>query len=74
MNKDIVREKLERIKGKNNHFRFNGSRNRIEEFDGVVTCTYPAIFIIKDDELKLRAFSYNDVITSSLEIIDVKKT
>ena len=70
MNKEIVREKLEKMRGKNNHFRVTGSRNRIEEFDGVVTSTYPAIFIIEDEELKLRAFSYNDVITSSLEIVD----
>ena len=73
MNKDIVRERLEKIKGVNNHFRFNGSRNRIEEFDGVVRHLYPAIFIIEDYDNNTRAFSYNDVITSSLEITLIKK-
>lgn len=74
MNVDIIRSKIENIKGKNYNFRFNGNRNQIEEFNGVIINTYPAIFIIesKDDD-KIRSFSYNDVINSSLEIIDEKK-
>lgn len=73
MNVDIVRNRIEQRKGKNYSFRFNGNRNQIEEFDGVIIDTYPAIFIIESkDEDKIRAFSYNDIITSSLEIIDKK--
>lgn len=74
MNVDIIKKKIDNLKGKRHNFRFNGSRNQIEEFDGVITSTYPAVFIIKttaDD--KIRSFSYNDVITSSLEIIDENK-
>ncbi len=46
MNVDIVRNKIETIKGKNYNFRFNGNRNQVEEFNGVITNTYPAIFVI----------------------------
>ncbi|MCI8547273.1 MAG: hypothetical protein HFJ38_00140 [Bacilli bacterium] len=71
MNVDIVRNKIETIKGKNYNFRFNGNRNQVEEFNGVITNTYPAIFVIHSEEDKVRTFSYNDIITSSLEIIDM---
>ncbi len=74
MNVDIVRSKIENIKGKNYNFRFNGNRNQVEEFCGVVTNTYPAIFVIHSSEDKVRTFSYNDIITSSLEIIDMNKS
>ena len=71
MNIDIVKEKIDSLRGKNHSFKFNGSRNQIEKFDGIIITTYPAIFIIKTkDDNKLKAFSYNDVITSSLEVID----
>ena len=72
MNLDIVKEKINNLKGKKKNFRYNGSRNQIEEFNGVIINTYPAIFVIKSEEDKVRAFSYNDVITSNLEIIDKK--
>lgn len=73
MNIDIVRSKIEDIKGKNHSFRFNGNRNQVEEFSGVITDTYPAIFLIQSSEDKVRTFSYNDIITSSLQIIDLGK-
>lgn len=72
MNVDTVRSKIENIRGKNYNFRFNGNRNQVEEFDGVITNTYPAIFVIHSSEDRVRSFSYNDIITSSLEIIDLK--
>lgn len=73
MNIDVVRNNIEQKKGKSYSFRFNGNRNQVEEFDGIIIHTYPAIFIIESkDEDKIRAFSYNDIITSSLEIMDKK--
>lgn len=74
MNIDIVRNNIKQIRGKDYNFRFNGNRNQVEEFNGVITDCYPAIFIIESKEdMKVRSFSYNDIITSSLEIIDLKK-
>ncbi len=74
MNVDIIKDKIKNLKGEKHNFRFNGSRNQIEEFNGVITSVYPAVFIIETNKKdKIRSFSYNDVITSSLEIIDVKE-
>ncbi len=53
-------------------FKFNGSRNQVEEFSGRIVEAYPAIFIIKttEDNSRIKSFSYSDILTASLEIID----
>ena len=69
MNVDKIREEVKAKEGEVLHFKFNGSRNQILEFDGQIIETYPAIFVvrlIKDDNIK--SFSYSDLITSNLEI------
>ncbi len=69
MNIDTVRNEVKSQEGKVLHFKFNGSRNQIVEFDGKIVETYSAIFVVKllkDNNIK--SFSYNDLITSSLEI------
>ena len=69
MNVDKVRDEVKSQEGKILHFKFNGSRNQIVEFDGKIVETYSAIFVVKllkDNNIK--SFSYNDLITSSLEI------
>ncbi len=70
MNIEKIKNKLEENKGKEIKFRFNGSRNQIEEFDGVIEKTYNYIFTIriKDADNQMRSFSYSDVLTDSLEI------
>jgi len=70
MNIDKIKLNLEKNKGKVLHFRFNGSRNQIEEFSGVIENTYDYIFVIRVDENsnQLKSFSYSDVLTDSLEI------
>ena len=68
MNKSIVKNKVEDIKGKEIHFRYNGSRNQIEEFDGMVDNTYNSIFTIKlSNSEEIKSFSYNDIINQSLQ-------
>ena len=70
MNIEKIKNKLEKNKGKEIKFRFNGSRNQIEEFNGVIEKTYNYIFTIrlKDTDNRVRSFSYSDVLTDSLEI------
>lgn len=53
-------------------FKFNGSRNQVEEFSGKIVEIYPAIFIIEttDDFSRIKSFSYSDILTNSLEIMD----
>ena len=62
MNIDKVREEVKLKKERYLHFKFNGSRNQIVEFDGEIIETYPAIFVVrtvKDNNIK--SFSYSDL-------------
>ncbi|MBR4617857.1 MAG: Veg family protein [Bacilli bacterium] len=70
MNKELLREKMKEKEGHDYLFIFNGSRNQVEEFEGTITSTYPSVFIVETIEEfpKIRSFSYNDLITSNLEI------
>lgn len=50
-------------------FRYNGSRNQIEEFTGEVVGVYKFVFIIKVDGMPFtKSFSYADVLTKNLEL------
>ncbi len=70
MNIKKIKMQLEQSKGKELQFRFNGSRNQIEEFSGTIENTYNYIFIIRtnDKNNQLKSFTYSDVLTDSLEI------
>ena len=69
MNKNMIIEKIKYYKGKVVHFKYNGSRNQIEEFDGVIENIYNSIFTIKiGGQNIIKSFSYNDVISECLEI------
>ncbi len=47
---------------------YNGSRNKKEEYTGVITETYNYIFVIKTKEKEKKSFSYRDVLTNTIEI------
>ena len=70
MNVEKIREKLQSYKGKTINFKFNGSRNQIEEFQGMIENVYNYVFTIKlkDNDNVRKSFSYVDVLTDSLEI------
>ena len=74
MNIEKIKSNVEDIKGKKRIFRFNGSRNQIEQFSGTVENVYNYIFLVKIDNENesLRSFSYTDILTDSLEIFDDK--
>ena len=68
MNKSRVKDNIESYKGRTLHFKYNGSRNQVEEFDGIIENTYNAIFTIKlEDSNCIKSFTYNDVINESLQ-------
>ena len=46
----------------------NGSRNKREEYSGIITETYNYIFIIKTCSEEIKSFSYRDILTNTLEI------
>ena len=67
-----IRGELEQEKGKTLHFRFNGARNQIEEFEGCIENTYNFIFTIKTkgETSRIKSFTYSDILTQSVEILD----
>ena len=66
-----IKENLEKEVGKELHFKYNGARNQIEEFNGYIENTYNYIFTIRTNE-SLKSFTYSDILTLNLEIIDNK--
>jgi uncharacterized protein Veg len=70
-----IKNELEKEIGKTLHFRFNGARNQIEEFDGFIENTYNFIFTIKTlgENERIKSFTYSDVLIENLEIIDNEK-
>ena len=69
MNIEKVRDKIASYKGQTLQFRFNGSRNQIEEFEATIVDTYPSIFIVKLEENSLvKSFSYSDVLIRKLVV------
>ena len=47
---------------------YNGSRNKREEYSGIITETYNYILIIKTCSEEIKSFSYRDILTNTLEI------
>ncbi len=62
-----VKDKLKLYKDKKLFFRYNGSRNQIEEFTGYIDSLYSNVFTIKVcDSDRIKSFSYNDVLIHKL--------
>jgi len=70
MNIAKIRETIEENKGKSIKFRFNGSRNQIEEFTAVIENAYNYVFIVRlqENNEQLKSFTYSDILTQSLQI------
>jgi uncharacterized protein Veg len=47
---------------------YYGSRNKKEKYKGVVYKTYDNVFTIKVDEDIIKCFSYNDILTKTVQI------
>ncbi len=67
-----VKEMVSRNTNQPLKFKFNGSRNQVEEFSGKIVEAYPAVFIVEvlDATNRRKSFTYSDILTSSLEIIE----
>lgn len=70
MNIKKIKENLNLQKGKLLKFKYNGSRNQIEEFCGIISEMYDYIFTIKlyNSNNIIKSFCYSDVLTNTLEI------
>ena len=70
MNIEKVKDKVATYKGQTLNFRFNGSRNQIEEFEGIIVGTYDSIFtIMTSDNNFLKSFSYSDILMKKLVVL-----
>jgi len=65
-----IRDNLKNMLGKNLHFKYNGARNQIEEFDGYINQIYNYVFTIKINNSIIKSFTYTDILINNLEIID----
>ncbi len=72
MNIEKIRNEMNCKKGKLLKFKFNGSRNQTEEFEGRIIDTYPAVFTIeiKNQDNRIKSFTYSDILIENLEIIE----
>lgn len=68
MNITFIKNKLDNRIGDNVKIIYNGSRNRREEYSGIISETYNYIFIVKVDNNEKKSFSYSDVLTNTIEI------
>lgn len=68
MNITLIKNKINSRIGDNVKVVYNGSRNRKEEYSGVISEIYNYIFIVKIDNNEKKSFSYSDVLTNTIEI------
>ncbi len=64
---DKIKRDVFCLKDKKVKFRYNGSRNQIEEFEGVITNCYNFVFVIDVGDIN-KSFSYSDVLIGVLEL------
>lgn len=65
-----IRNDVIKKMGINIKFRFNGTRNQIEEFNGEINGVYNYIFTIKTSNKEIKSFSYSDILIGNLEFIE----
>ena len=47
---------------------YNGSRNKKEEYLGIIKEIYDNIFIVELETREIKCFSYSDVLTNTVEL------
>lgn len=63
-----IKNDIDNNLGSNVKVVYNGSRNKREEYSGIITETYNSIFIIRVNNRENKSFSYRDVLTNTIEI------
>lgn len=69
-----VRNAVMKQMGKRVKVRINKGRHKIDEAEGIISETYPSIFLIKIQETKdmpvrTMSYSYTDILTKDVELI-----
>jgi len=65
-----IKDNMEEHIGEEVKIIFNGGRNRIEEYNAVITQMYNFVFVVKlkNDINELKSFTYSDILTQTIEI------
>ena len=63
-----IKNNIDNRLGDNVKIIYNGSRNRKEEYNGIIAEVYNFIFIVKMDTDEVKSFSYRDVLTNTVEV------
>lgn len=63
--KNMVRDNI----GVRHSFVYKGVRNQNEEFEGVITKMFSAIFIIELSNSVVKSFCYSDLLIGNLKIV-----
>lgn len=66
---NLIKNKINNRIGENVKVIYNGSRNKKEEYSGIISETYNYIFIVKMIDNEKKSFSYSDVLTNTIEIL-----
>ena len=65
---DRIKNKIDNRVGDSVKIIYNGSRNKKEEYSGVISEAYNYIFIVEMDSNERKSFSYSDVLTNTIEV------
>ncbi len=63
-----IKESINNNIGKSVKIIYNGSRNKKEDYNGVIKEVYNNIFIVKLDTDEIKSFNYCDILTNTIEI------
>lgn len=63
-----IKNKIDDNINKKVMIKYNGSRNKIEIYNGIILESYNYIFVVKLEDDKTMSFSYVDVLTKSIEV------
>ncbi len=73
---ELIRERLEEIRGERIKVRANMGRSRIVERSGILAHAHPSLFVIEVEERRGRkarqSYQYVDVLTGMVELFDIK--
>ena len=65
---NVIKDKIDSMIGDNVKVIYNGSRNKKEEYSGVISEAYNFVFIVKLNENEKKSFSYSDILTNTVEV------
>lgn len=63
-----IKNNIDNKLGDNVKIIYNGSRNKKEEYSGIIKETYDYIFIVKLLSDEIKSFSYRDILTNTIEV------